>query len=185
MEQRQINKNEAKSIIAAGDIVFIDVTPYRNTVKGFLQNAIKYFTGAKYHHAGIVAKKNGSLIIIESVFNGFLVTRTVNEFIDRANVVYDLSIIRTSKPEDWNTRLAMAEGNPYDFGSLVIFQVLYQITRRLGKGIWFGKRGIKALNRLYCTEAVAFIVGLDKWWTYDPKKLYDTLKFKEGIEYIL
>ena len=75
-------------------------------------------------------------------------------------------------------------GSSYDYSSLIVWQVLYQTTRwiknlfskKKKEGKWFGRKGFSALKSIYCTEGVAFLLGFEEFWTYDPKKLY--CKFK-------
>lgn len=164
--------------IKPGDTILIS-----NYKKGLYNKivppAIRWFTGAEYHHSAVVGSLNGKPWIYEAVWNGFLPTISLDDFLSKVGKDYD--IIHFKKPtdialKDVYRRLHEIHGAPYDYGALIIWQVVYQSIRKItGKGRWFGARGPKAKNKVYCTEANAYVYGFTKWWTYDPKKLYDKL----------
>lgn len=159
----------------------------RNLYNRVIVDGIRFFTKCKYHHAGIVGLKDNELWVFEAVFRGFVPTKPLEEWLEGEGVRFDLAIFNPFKLEEGGDvnartityqqslfaireRLYSITGSPYDFGSLLMWQIVYQLTGR-----WCGKRGQSALNRIYCTEAIAFILGFEKWWTYDPTKLYNKL----------
>lgn len=170
-----------------GDIVMIDSSKGPIT-KTFVRKAIQFFTGAKYHHAGIVVfdKKENTLYIQESVFNGFIKTMPIKEYIEK-NKQYDLVVFRSSsKIQDFNIKLSILDQAPYDFSSLIIFQVIFQTIKKIfRKGLWLGRTGIAALNKVYCTEAIAFVIGMPKYWTVGPMQLYNYLSISTTYRKIL
>ena len=174
----EINDNH----LIEGTVVMID--SYKKGLAGFVPKAIKWFTGAKYHHAGIVAsrKEDGDrLWVYEAVAEGFVPTCTVEDWQKKVGVqfgaVYSLPHTNIIGADYlFRERLYQIEGSPYDFFSLILWQSIYQLYKKLGmKGKWLGNKGSRAKNTIYCTEAVAYILGYEEWWAYDPKRLYDRI----------
>ena len=68
----------------------------------------------------------------------------------------------------------------YDFSSLFLFQLWFQIT-----GKWLGRTEDKATNRMNCSEYIAYLYKLENWWLYSPDMLQDSEEFElvfKGID---
>lgn len=168
--------------IKEGDVIFINRTSYGKWYSNIIPKLICYFTGAKYHHVAIVKKNNdASLVVIEAVMKGFIVTSTIEDYIERAGQEYDLLIVsRGDYLKNLNFKLLLLEGNPYDFGSLFFWQLINKTFKKLfNKPLWLGRKGTNALTTLYCSEAIAFIYELDEWWKVGPKELLDYFRNKD------
>ena len=157
-----------------GTVLMIN-SKLRNLYNRVVVDGIRFFTKCKYHHAGIVGKRGHELWVYEAVAKGFVPTKELSEWLKDEGVRFELAVFNPLDGMDTSLevlreRLYSIAGSPYDFGSLIVWQVIYQLT-----GKWIGKRGQQALGRIYCTEGVAYIIGLENWWTYDPTKLYDKL----------
>ena len=151
---------------------------------GFVPKAIKWFTGAPYHHAGVFAKRKedgNRLWVYEAVAKGFVPTHTVEEWEEMVGVKFNAVVF---SPEvdmaTFYSRLHELHGAPYDFGSLIFWQSIHQLLKRIGLDVWLGRKGPKAKNSIYCTEGVAYILGYEQWWAYDPMRLYTRLKWSKG-----
>lgn len=168
-----------------GDIVFISKKK-KGIYNRIVPPIIRWATKTEYHHVGILNMYKGKLTVFEAVFKGFLPTQSWEDYLKEEGKDYDIMVFNkpNDAPENWSERLFNISGCPYDFGSLIVVQLLYQITRKLfGKGIWVGKKGTKALHKIYCTEAIAYIYMFDKWWKYAPNHLLTKLKQVSTIKY--
>jgi hypothetical protein len=132
---------------------------------------IKYFTKFKYHHSAIACfdTTKEKMMIYEATMGGFS-GRTIDSYCNHFENKAEFMVLQ--KPANVsasNVRLKINQiyGNGYDFISLFIYQLIFQLTKR-----WFGKKGFSSLNRIYCSEANAFIYDFDEYWKVDPKELF-------------
>lgn len=170
-----------------GDIIFIDKRSYGKWYQTIIPKLICYFTGATYHHVAAVKKQETTLVVIEAVFKGFVVTKSLEEFIEKDGQEYDLLYVsREDYVKNLKFKFLLLEGNPYDFGSLFIWQLIDKAYYKLfNRNLWLGRKGISAIKTIYCSEALAFMYELDEWWKVGPKELLDALKKKEYTIYKL
>ncbi len=150
----------------------------RNYPKTFytktISRAIRAITGSYYNHVAVVAGYAGERWVYEAVDRGFVRTWRLEEWLKRENVDFDFVAFNPPVPHNFRERLYLIEGVPYDFGSLLVWQLIRHICLKvLKKDVWLGRRGFKALARVYCSEAIAFLFGKERWWTWGPKEVHD------------
>lgn len=167
-----------------GTVILIS-KPKDSLYNKILPPAIRWFTECEYHHAAYVGLYNGELYVFESVLNGFKPTKSLNEYIKYIKE-NDIKVIYFNTDTHWiydlRQRLFEIHNAPYDFTSLFFYQIIYQLSKKLftkypkvkkyfkkfiiKDGIWIGKKGNVAKNSTYCTESIAYILGLWNWEVY-------------------
>lgn len=159
-----------------GDIILIS-KPKDSLYNRIVPPAIRWFTQFEYHHAAVIGLHKGELWVYESVFNGFKPTWKLQDYqlYLLENGIKSMVIPKHHQLNIYifRERLYELTGAPYDFASLLIWHPIYQLSKRIGKSWWLGKRGPAAKNRSVCTESIAYIMGIDNWWTYTAKDLYE------------
>ncbi len=128
---------------------------------------IRFFSKAKYNHAGVILVENDKTYIVESWTNGvrkiLLSERNLKE-----------TKIAVFRPNYWNfddivfqEELKLLLKKKYDFKGTIYEQFVYNIF-----GIWKGAKTEKqAKKRLFCYELVWYLHRrsdtfgiLDSWW---------------------
>ena len=161
--------------IKEGDIILV------HTKKGFIPKGIRYFTKCHYNHSAIVVRAFRTLCVLESVGRGFMITKTLEEYIEETPEKREILALRAieklDKPNFYN-RIKDILGHPYDFKSLLYSQLIQQLTKRY---IWKGARNVKASKRVYCSEACAYVYPeiFPNWWAVAPVDIYNEKRFKE------
>lgn len=135
---------------------------------GLLARCIHYFTKSKINHTALVLKIYNNLFISDSQIKGTYPI-PLKDWTKKYKYKYIIS--RPLKFTKYNKYKAINRWGktPYDFASL-LFQAWYQMTGR-----WIGKGKYKAEKRMYCSEYVAYVFNLDRWWMKSPKDVYNTL----------
>jgi hypothetical protein len=168
--------------IEAGDLVFRSGT-------SFIARAIQKFQDWRFNHVAIALDIWGVTYVAESEKPGFI----TNSIADSIKGAKDVVIGKPKGPMKRSKEIVgkvitpMLGKHRYDFASLLFFQAIYTITSRFsksGEGIWLGKKDNKAMKRLYCSEAAAYIWYVlsggqifKKWWKYNPKMLMHSMYF--------
>lgn len=120
---------------------------------------IRVFDKSFWNHTAIILiKPNGHIWVMESNADGvvwmpFEDWATHPKLGDRIWQVYPP--LRNEPLETYTQFL----GCKYDYASLLWYQPIYKTT-----GLWFGKTGIEASERTYCTEIYSFAQQLPRPW---------------------
>ena len=159
-----------------------DILLYKS--KGFLPRAIRWFTRTDVNHVSIAIEMWGEMFVFESIGKGFVPQR-IEDSIRGKDITVMKPTFNINSRELSIFTVSMAGHHRYDFASLLFFQPIYTITKRLfGKGWWIGKKDEKAIKRLYCSEAIAYIHNyfytsvMTNWWKYYPGMFLKERKFK-------
>lgn len=135
-------------------------------------------TKCKYHHSGVVdyltESGTGELYIWEAVADGFKPTQKATEWLNELTKkgysiqIWESKIKNESDYENlkWDLRLQNIRFSRYDYGSLLLFQLIYTIFGR-----WLGRTGVRSLTTIYCNEANAYLIGMPKYWQTHCKHL--------------
>lgn len=151
--------------LQTGDIVLFR-TPFKwyNPIS-YLGAAIRFFTKYPYNHVGVVVSNWGKLFINEAIEKGVISIPVENRFKGE-----DVLILRDPigiDEEVFARRANSFLGNTgYDFTSLLMFQLIFQVTKT-----WIGRTQEKAKKRMYCSEYVAYLYGINNWWRVSPDRI--------------
>lgn len=126
---------------------------------------IRLVTKCYYNHVAIVYRG----YVFEANSKGFEPSYSVEEYIKRIGVDIEVALLEPKVlPLGAKERLKEIIGKGYDFWSLLWFQVILAVT-----GKWLGHTQKFAKEKVYCSEAIAYILDLFQWWIYTPKMLLD------------
>jgi len=142
---------------------------------GWLAKLIKFFTRSKINHTALVLNIYGKLFIVDSQIKGTN-PRPLIEWAKKYNYTYEISRPKNFSIGHKKLAISAFGHTPYDFASL-IFQAWYQIT-----GKWIGKTYEEAKKRMYCSEFVAYVFQMHKWWKMSPAKLYEETRNNINFE---
>lgn len=88
----------------------------------------------------------------------------------------DLTYKLIELPEIEKSRILNILHVRYDISSLIFYQLIFQLTRKItGKGLWLGPSEEKSYNKLYCSEAHAYLRGLKGWYKMSTRELVQAL----------
>lgn len=141
----------------------------RNT---FIAKCIKLFTKSRFNHTAMVVEIWGVICIIDSQNDGTNI-RTFEQWKKKYNYKYEVTTLNLSdqeKREMSKKALSMVGVTKYDFVSLLIWQPMYILF-----GKWHGKKNASANKRMYCSEFVAWVLGLDRYWALSPQDVFEEL----------
>jgi hypothetical protein len=140
----------------------------------WLTAIIRLMTGSRYNHAQLFLTIQGELFVIEAVKSGVRMCsyeRWVKKY------PHDLKVIRFTDYQglidDGDIRLRAMEhlGKPYDYAALFFHQLAFQVYRWFGVDRWLGKKSLDASKHVYCSELVAYVYDIARWWTLTPADL--------------
>jgi hypothetical protein len=132
---------------------------------------IQIATRCYYNHVAITAMYLGELWIIEANSKGFVPYMSWDNYQNRIGSKIEIAVLERIEPiNKINAYKRMREisGKGYDYWSLIWFQLLFIIT-----GKWTGHTGDYAKEKVYCSEAGAYIMNIKNWWTFSPRMLWD------------
>lgn len=130
---------------------------------------IRIATKCYYNHAAIAYRG----FVFEANTKGFEPFMSIEEYQKRIGKDIEIAILRPlNLLTGGEQRLKEIIGKGYDYWSLLWFQILLLIT-----GKWKGHTGKFAKEKVYCSEACAYIAGLEKWWTFSPAMLWRSTSF--------
>jgi len=143
---------------------------------GILARLIRLFTRSRVNHTAIAVELLGKLYVIDSQLDGTNL-RPYEEWLAKYN--YDFIVDRPKEFTDEHFAKAMSVigTTPYDFKSLLWYQPKYILT-----GKWSGHRYDEAKERLYCSEYVAWIFDLPKWWKASPEAVKQYMRKSNKFE---
>ena len=146
-----------------------------------ISKLIMAFTKTQYSHAGTLWKLNNEWYVIEAQKKGIRLIEWDKYYMLKSSSLMILRPKFKQKTKQLKEVALRDLGNvKYDFVGL-IHQAIFQTT-----GVWVGRKGKDAANRMYCTEKVAHdyneVYGIFKnWWNISPKELLKN----ENFEHIL
>ena len=152
------------------------------TSKSWLARTIQKMTKSHINHTSLMLEIDGAMYVIDAQKNGVNL-KTLENWLE--NFKYTYVLHRKRKPTtQWNKgisirALSKVGVTPYDFASLLIWQPIYILT-----GKWKGRTEDRADDRFYCSEYVAWVLGLENWWECSPDLVYKALQ-KMDEEFIL
>jgi len=155
--------------LKTGDLVLFR-TPLSWSPMSWLAQLIRIFTGSAYNHAGIIVEIWGRPFLLEANERGLVAAPAEYRLHGREILVRKplFSFISSEIARRAVSRLGVSK---YDFKSLFVYQVLYQIF-----GTWKGKKNDDAVDRLYCSEFYAWCFREEfvAWYLTDPEVLVNT-----------
>lgn len=167
--------NETLPELLTGDIVLIRSNK-------ILSKLIRLFTNGIYSHAEIIIKNwdynelNGAVKIGIRGTDFYRYCKGKNIAILRKKDIIKNGL-NYQNEKILATRANSKKGIKYDYWSLLYFQVVYQLFHK-----WIGRTEEKALKKMYCSEYIAWIFELNKWWTKTPQDLYNEITFEKIFE---
>lgn len=147
-----LNKHELQN----GDVLHC-------TSQGFIAKAIRLFTRSRVNHTALVIEIWNELFIIDSQANGTNL-RPIKEWNKKYNYSYVIDRPNRFAVAQREKAVSVIGTTPYDFKSLLWYQPVYILTGR-----WRGKRHDEAIERLYCSEYIAWVFDMPQWWKASPQ----------------
>lgn len=143
------------------------------TSNGVLGKSIRTLTKSEFNHTAFVIVIEDITFVIEAQGNGVNL-KTYDSWIKEYNYSYILHRYKYHNAEYGKFVRARALSKTgvtgYDIGSLTVFQPVYLLTNK-----WIGRTKEDAENRFYCSEFVAWVIGIEEFWKYNPDMLYKLL----------
>lgn len=156
----------------------------------FLGNAIQDFIDSNINHVGIFVWLEGKLYISEAERKGLQLVPFSEYVNNKKYKSFFLARLRNeniSKEKKQNLKhfiLRETKNHSYDFMTLLFYQPIKQITRKLFKqSIWLGQKTRKANRRFTCSEWAAYVYNVffskfPKWYLTDPAEIKKSEIFK-------
>lgn len=146
-----------------GDVILTKIPFVWNKPIRYVSWAIRVVLNSWFNHIAIYTYYRGEPCIIEATSGGV-------RMISLDNFIKDFKIeVRRNQDlkHGCTKKLVKYIGSTgYDYSSLVIYQLIYQIT-----GKWLGRKGVKASNKFYCSELYAYMCDYNDWWKTTPKDI--------------
>lgn len=156
-----------------GDIKNINLQPgdvLHCTSSRALARAIQWFTKSRINHTATVVEIWGELFIVDSQRDGTN-PRPVKQWLEKFNYTYKIHRPKEIDIVKYQIKVASKIGfTPYDFASLLIYQPWYQLTGR-----WIGKTKADSEKRMYCSQFVAWLNDLPKYWELSPNQVFEEM----------
>lgn len=140
---------------------------------------IRFFTKYKYTHTAIALECWGSMFVCEAYTSGIII-RPLEEFSDKMKVSVTRPNFEFDKRELSKKAMSKVSTTKYDLISLILFQILYQIT-----GKWYGHtKARKAEKKFYCSEYVAWLYKnvFSEWYMTTPEDIHKSENFQTVFE---
>jgi hypothetical protein len=131
------------------------------------------------NHGGVFRKSaSKGWVSIDAKGRGVVETRVSDELKNNYYIILEPTYNEYS-PKKCDRRILSDLDKPYDLLSLFVWQVIKQTF-----GIWLGKRGERASDRIYCTEQVArtHLEAFSEPSMVDPEDVYRNEHFKPIYE---
>jgi hypothetical protein len=146
--------------------------------KTLLSKAIRWATKSKINHTALFISIWGEPYIIDAQDNGVNL-KPFDEWVQKYG--YEFVVHRSSKKLDEKKIAVKAMSKigltAYDFEGLIVKQPIELVT-----GKWKKKKGDKENDKMYCSEFVAWVYGLNDSYRTSPEDLLEYCKaegFKE------
>jgi hypothetical protein len=156
-----------------GDIVLFRNNFVWHQPMTWLSALVRFFTRCEFNHCALIVA-NWDVAFISEAVNQGIVTRPLEQHLERSKS--RIMILRSREPldiEPFCIRANSVVGSKYDYSALFWFQLIYRIT-----GNWYGPTNDAAADRMVCSEFVAWVYRLDKWWLYSSKEIMNHRQFQ-------
>jgi hypothetical protein len=141
------------------DIVFVRNEKGISIFNKIFYFLIRFFLKSKYNHCFIIRDFNGKLFVCEAIASGFVVSKTVDKFIEEQQTLQRILLVK---------RFKVTLGAKERFNKLL--------------GANYNARYLKYLldikhNKLSvnCFQSIGFILNEKKWWETKPNYLLKIL----------
>jgi len=140
------------------------------TANSFLARAIQLFSRSRINHSAFVVQIEEILYVIDADRHGtnpklldyWIEKEKYSYIVSRPDPnVYDIAALQKKA-------FSLAGHTPYDFASLLRYQLIYQLT-----GKWKGKQNAEAKEKLYCSEFIAYIFDMEAWYSCSPQDVFN------------
>lgn len=151
--------------------------------KTLLSNIISKVTRSRFSHTAICFVGDGSIWVSDAQIRGVQIMM-FKDWEDKYDYTFDVhELLRGNDDNErdriFNIALSFISQTRYDFRSLLLTHPLYLLT-----GTWKGRRREEALNRLYCSEFVAYLLEFDNYWKTSPEMLFNNINLSNDFNYI-
>lgn len=150
-----------------GDVLFC----YRGSL---LSRLIRLATRSQYSHTAMILRIDGELKVVEAQRKGMHIL-SFEKWRKKYNYTFSVYTMeyhnqKENMPLVYHRFNTLGPSVGYDFASLFFYKPKFLIT-----GKWSGKRYDKALNRVFCSELTAYLLGLNDYWKKSPKDVLNVL----------
>lgn len=140
--------------------------PFSSTI---IWPLLRLITGSYFHHVALIWNVEGSILIVEALGKGIVVT---DYSIWQKRARRDIAIIEADlSPLQFTSHI----GKKYDKTSFFFFCLLKILTKK-----WYGKPQQAAEDLLYCFEFAALVHGMKDWNQILPKEFIQNIYLKKG-----
>jgi len=141
--------------------------------KNLLSRLIRFATRSQFSHTAMIVIMNDQIFVADSQADGTNLRTYQNwmnkyqyEFIVSREIDLPYDEMISALRDDRLKSIVGVTG--YDFLSLFWYQPRYIIS-----GKWRGKRKDEAKDRMFCSEFVAYVIGMPNWWKASPQALFN------------
>lgn len=151
----------------------------------YLSTSIRWFTDFYFNHMEVIVVIDGVIYTVGAHFLGVKMQRFDEYTSDK-----DLEILHVKYKELAFNRIFDTVNNRYDKMALLFHHPIYQLTRKWNnywngkdEGVWLGKTGEEAKEALVCSEVVAWVHELPKFWLMSTREVMKEIDFKLFLKY--
>lgn len=165
-----------QGILNISDLKIGDLILFRS--QSFLAKAIRWIAQIKYNHVGVAVENWDAWVVNEAIGRGVLPSPIENRLQGKTICIRRTKLYSPTNDIEkkalaikFNSILGVTK---YDFIALLVYQLVYQLTKQLGfnkgKGYWIGRKGKDAEKRMYCYEYAAWGYPqiFSEPWQVDP-----------------
>lgn len=139
--------------------------------KGVVPSLIRFFTKSRFSHTAIVIFIYDRPFILDAQAEGVNL-RPFHIWKEEYQYSYEIArmVKNTSQKEldkILHRGMKHVTETKYDYMSLLWHHPKYILT-----GKWRGKKRQDALNRIYCSELIAYMYQMPFWWKRSPQSVY-------------
>lgn len=130
---------------------------------------VRFWTGSRNNHSFPLIVLEGRVFVSETVFSG--ISPLIPLELWKKKYPHTLRIIRLesqyNSEADKKERILDVIGRPYDFKSLLWYQLKRQFFRMFEKDHWDGKTDKSGADgHFYCSEHAMYINNYPEWYRY-------------------
>lgn len=165
--------------LESGDIILIRNEFLWYKPMRYLSAIVRFFTGVKYNHASMVVVTDGVPLQVEAKLSG-VVASNLQDSIERKKSKIIILRRQESNQSTVRTRALNLLGKPYDIPTLIWWQLLYRTLK-----VWMGPTdGPENLNKLVCTDLVAYAHEFPGYWKFSAKEFLDRIGADLEVVYV-
>jgi hypothetical protein len=144
--------------------------------RGAISRGIQLVTKSKINHTAMVIEIWGQLYIIDAQSDG-VNPRPLKDWMRKYKYEFIIHRPQNIDIKKLSVKAMSKSGvTPYDFSSLLITQPIFLIT-----GKWVGRTKVKSEKKMYCSEFIAWVFDVEKYWEYSPSRLYKYMSNNENF----